>query len=313
MANNFQKRGFTLIELLVVIAIIAILAAILFPVFAQAKEAAKKTTTLSNAKQIGTSMNIYSVDFDDCFPAGTLNYNGSYLTGYVIPFPSGSVTGWTSDAIKAATNLHWVNSIAPYTKSLDIQKGGDVIANIGDTYPAGAPAPGTGGLTFNGLMQYMSTTEMASPSNAVLLWGGNGNTSYKGRNSSNPEMICDATARFGTCKFNPGAAPDGTSTTGFVTRTYRASGSGYRPWTWGKTVPIVRADSSAKSRRVGVLEVASSADSKRNYDYWNDPFNRVYPSSPSYGFGYYGCNTGDDSDSSIAVYYHCFFRPDRTK
>ncbi|MFX8934016.1 prepilin-type N-terminal cleavage/methylation domain-containing protein, partial [Acinetobacter baumannii] len=60
-----MKKAFTLIELLVVIAIIAILAAILFPVFAQAKEAAKKTTCLSNTKQIAVSQLLYSHDYDD--------------------------------------------------------------------------------------------------------------------------------------------------------------------------------------------------------------------------------------------------------
>jgi prepilin-type N-terminal cleavage/methylation domain-containing protein len=60
-----MKKAFTLIELLVVIAIIAILAAILFPVFAQAKEAAKNTQLLSNFKQIGTAHQIYSADYDD--------------------------------------------------------------------------------------------------------------------------------------------------------------------------------------------------------------------------------------------------------
>ncbi|MDR3688075.1 MAG: prepilin-type N-terminal cleavage/methylation domain-containing protein [Fimbriimonas sp.] len=62
---NYQKKAFTLIELLVVIAIIAILAAILFPVFAQAKAAAKKTACLSNTKQIGLSLMMYANDFDD--------------------------------------------------------------------------------------------------------------------------------------------------------------------------------------------------------------------------------------------------------
>src|ERR1700716_4080994 len=60
-----MKRAFTLIELLVVIAIIAILAAILFPVFAQAKLAAKKTSDLSNLKQIGLGTKIYLSDYDD--------------------------------------------------------------------------------------------------------------------------------------------------------------------------------------------------------------------------------------------------------
>src|SRR5882757_4117150 len=65
-----RNRAFTLIELLVVIAIIAILAAILFPVFAQAKEAAKKTADLSSVKQVSTSMAIYLTDSDDTYPLG---------------------------------------------------------------------------------------------------------------------------------------------------------------------------------------------------------------------------------------------------
>ena len=63
-----MKRGFTLIELLVVITIIAILAAILFPVFARAKAAAKQSACISNLKQIGTAMTLYMGDHDDIFP-----------------------------------------------------------------------------------------------------------------------------------------------------------------------------------------------------------------------------------------------------
>ncbi len=91
-----KQRAFTLIELLVVIAIIAILAAILFPVFAQAKEAAKKTSCLSNDKQMATSLFLYAGDNDDTLcntsweqntttninpanPAGTYQIHWTYL------------------------------------------------------------------------------------------------------------------------------------------------------------------------------------------------------------------------------------------
>src|SRR5579871_3841275 len=63
-----SNRGFTLIELLVVIAIIAILAAILFPVFAQAREKARSTTCLSNQKQLGLAVAMYVQDYDEHFP-----------------------------------------------------------------------------------------------------------------------------------------------------------------------------------------------------------------------------------------------------
>jgi prepilin-type N-terminal cleavage/methylation domain-containing protein/prepilin-type processing-associated H-X9-DG protein len=68
LRHSRSHKGFTLIELLVVIAIIAILAAILFPVFAQAREQARKTSCVSNLKQIGLAVLMYSQDYDETFP-----------------------------------------------------------------------------------------------------------------------------------------------------------------------------------------------------------------------------------------------------
>src|SRR5436190_15533824 len=63
-----RRNGFTLIELLVVIAIIAILAAILFPVFAQARDKARQATCLSNLKQLGNAQMMYTQDYDETYP-----------------------------------------------------------------------------------------------------------------------------------------------------------------------------------------------------------------------------------------------------
>ncbi len=98
-----KKQGFTLIELLVVIAIIAILAAILFPVFAQAKEAAKKTADLSNMKQNVLGVIMYTGDYDDRAPLWTYNF-----TFDVLPANGG--------------DRSFGNLIFPYVKSDELQK-----------------------------------------------------------------------------------------------------------------------------------------------------------------------------------------------
>jgi prepilin-type N-terminal cleavage/methylation domain-containing protein len=98
-----MKKAFTLIELLVVIAIIAILAAILFPVFAQAKAAAKKTQDLNNVKQLSLGIIMYSGDADDTMPS-------AYFHRAFNPASGGVVGGY----------VHWSGMIQPYVKNLSI-------------------------------------------------------------------------------------------------------------------------------------------------------------------------------------------------
>lgn len=97
MLRRFSnERGFTLIELLVVIAIIAILAAILFPVFARAREAARKTACINNLKQLGTGIMMYAQDYDETMPSANFatmgatpiwaGYNWSYVFVLLEPY-----------------------------------------------------------------------------------------------------------------------------------------------------------------------------------------------------------------------------------
>jgi prepilin-type N-terminal cleavage/methylation domain-containing protein len=87
MERKHTGRGFTLIELLVVIAIIAILAAILFPVFAQAREAARKASCTSNMKQIGLAIQSYCTDYDETYPPSQAGPNSANASWPTILFP----------------------------------------------------------------------------------------------------------------------------------------------------------------------------------------------------------------------------------
>jgi len=91
-SQGMLRRGFTLIELLVVIAIIAILAAILFPVFAQAREKARSISCVSNLKQLATGVNMYTQDYDETYPMAVRN-------------------DWTES---------WPVLVQPYVKSYDL-------------------------------------------------------------------------------------------------------------------------------------------------------------------------------------------------
>jgi prepilin-type N-terminal cleavage/methylation domain-containing protein/prepilin-type processing-associated H-X9-DG protein len=129
-----RRFGFTLIELLVVIAIISILAAILFPVFAQAREKARAARCMSNLKQLGTAQRMYAQDWD-----------GHWVPDYVYPAGYGNIT----------LGLYWwYDMIQPYARSYDVwicPSWQTAYAYGRDKLPANLPRPLRYSYSFNSL------------------------------------------------------------------------------------------------------------------------------------------------------------------
>jgi len=180
-----QRIGFTLIELLVVIAIIAILAAILFPVFAQAREKARQAACLSNMKQLGLALAMYVQDNDEMFPRGLGCSGGSEPADYGGPIQC----PWYTDA-EPPWNSNWVLSTSPYIKSLPVF--GDpsdglamkpaaafpgVYISYGiNAYAINEPSPGNHGIVdggnpwaWDGVNKSQSLSAITRPSESIAL------------------------------------------------------------------------------------------------------------------------------------------------
>lgn len=122
MRARYYNRGFTLIELLVVIAIIAILAALLFPVFGSAQESARRSGCASNLKQIGTALDLYLSDSADRYPpAWRPKFAGEVHP--MFPDPAVTAAGVTSlSATNVSVWITWDAMLLPYTKNRDVYK-----------------------------------------------------------------------------------------------------------------------------------------------------------------------------------------------
>jgi len=260
--NN--RKAFTLIELLVVIAIIAILAAILFPVFAQAKEAAKKTAALSNCKQTGLSFALYTTDSDDIYPLGYRNIGNTWGWNVNVSQP----LGWMGPSFAqgqaarmAGDSSHWSNGIAPYAKNVGIMEApGLPLVNLYGYPDSGNPgqlaAPAHSNLTYNGLLHAWSATAVAAPSQLPLVWMGRGKGNTDGAALSNPALYCPFA---GTCMYTPGApaqvgAPGGIG--GYMFTIYTTL------WMYSKGGNVSFCDTSAKFRKLGATLGPASTDAK---------------------------------------------------
>jgi len=304
------RRAFTLIELLVVIAIIAILAAILFPVFAQAKEAAKKTAALSNVKQTATAFMIYTSDYDDQFPNSYAGLQGTtagvrstlssnYNYGAAIP------AGWPTTAgyIKAQDETMWANSCQPYMKNYQLlEMPGKALYETTLVGPAGV-TKNRASFAMNGLLNNMSTTEIGAPSTVVMLWEAQGATVVNGWATSEPHLQCPNPNA--ACRFNGGGDPNGNAPgawgayhSWYVNSNFSGD---FTYWAYTKGAPEVRTDTSAKVRKV-----ATGGAFVMYNNYFTDYFNMYDGGGIEYA--YWGCYPPGQNGGTI---YPCFFRPDR--
>src|SRR3989442_1058570 len=119
-----KRFGFTLIELLVVIAIIAILAAILFPVFAQARDSARQASCLSNTKQANLGAMMYAQDYDETFPRfdnnGSLLYGENSWRGVACDTPDWGDLTVAKAGLNASKGVMFWGTIQPYVKNFQI-------------------------------------------------------------------------------------------------------------------------------------------------------------------------------------------------
>ena len=122
--TTINVKGFTLIELLVVIAIIAILAAILFPVFARARESARRASCLSNLKQIGLGIMQYTQDYDERYPLSIRGTWGNTATYVKVSDPSLPGSHFKTNDGSGGTHYDnwftWMDMVQPYIKSWQV-------------------------------------------------------------------------------------------------------------------------------------------------------------------------------------------------
>ena len=175
MRRNPRSNAFTLIELLVVIAIIAILAAILFPVFARAKQAAARTDGLNRFRQVGLAMNLYLADYDDRLP--DRRDLKTTLPGGFRPW-----TNWPPSDPRSAWAINLLN---PYTKNNQIWILPQAEAAFGNA-PQVLQTDNDGNRTHIWMWRFDQTTDPVALDN---LWGKNPDQSVNDLIAANNPFI----------------------------------------------------------------------------------------------------------------------------
>ena len=180
-----HRRGFTLIELLVVIAIIAILAAILFPVFAQAREKARQTVCLSNEKQLMLAALQYVQDYDETWPLSNFSSDGVNWTSASTTTPA-SVFGHT-----AARDAYWSNSLQPYLKNTQVLNCPSAAKDLSSYFGVSlSQAKGyTYSLTYNGYLNQWNDAGSPAPSHVIAFSEGLGKATMPRYCNAFPKLL----------------------------------------------------------------------------------------------------------------------------
>ncbi len=174
------NRGFTLIELLVVIAIIAILAAILFPVFAQAREKARQASCLSNMKQITLGTMQYTQDYDEKYPPMWADGQGQLWN---------SGNNYTYSANPGVGDQGWSQLIQPYVKNLQVLQCPSGILQANLTTGAGFTD-----YTYNSLLTTASMAALQHPAMTVMYLDGTEGTAKSNEDGCDRSNIYPPTA-----------------------------------------------------------------------------------------------------------------------
>jgi len=333
-----RKKAFTLIELLVVIAIIAILAAILFPVFASAKEAAKKTSTLSNYKQVALAMNIYSTDADDTFPlqAGSNDAGAMrWCFQHRVPANWQNLAPFNTIARNNQDSQFPLNSILPYVKSVDMyQQSGIVTASLATNYALAVKARAKVGLAYNGMLNAYPGTSVANPAKTPIVSATLWKQNRDGFGISSPELWCDSGSG-AACQFNTNAPPQGTGYndgTGLCFAAGTNAGYGYvwwgfagvanTTWIYGKGMHFASTDSSARFINIGDLPKwndpngpPAQATGNANKNPWSAFDPNDIPGSPYWmtdcaAPGVDATGTVHPATGWTVFFYPCYYRPD---
>jgi len=168
--SRSPRRAFTLIELLVVIAIIAILAAILFPVFAQARAAARQSACLSNQKQIGTAMMLYTQDYDETLPGNTPGQPSCGSGGGAANVSLGFMQPY-NPAVAHLWNIV-PRDLQPYLKNIQVFRCPQSAPRTGSpTFADTVTTPGGGSSSylFNGVVGMRPIAVMPEPADLIYI------------------------------------------------------------------------------------------------------------------------------------------------